>query len=78
MADVLVGIDGHIALPEIVRKKYHLTPETPIRLIETRSGILLVPITDEPMGDELAQELAEWQALSLECWDRFPYVSAKQ
>jgi hypothetical protein len=50
-----------------------MRPETPVRIIETRSGILLVPLTKEPMSVELEQELAEWQLLSMESWNRFPY-----
>lgn len=61
-----------------MREKYHLTPETSLRLIETRTGILLVPITDEPMSEELAGELAEWQSLSLESWDMFPYEEIRE
>jgi hypothetical protein len=37
----------------------------PVRLVETRTGILLVPLTDEPMSDELTRELEEWQALGI-------------
>jgi bifunctional DNA-binding transcriptional regulator/antitoxin component of YhaV-PrlF toxin-antitoxin module len=69
----MVGHSGEIALPNAVRERYGLTPETPLRLIETRSGILLVPLTDEPMNPELELELAEWQALSVQTWDSFPY-----
>ena len=78
MANVLIGIDGQIELPDTVREKYHLTPETSLRLIETRTGILLVPITDELMSEELAGELAEWQSLSLESWDMFPYEEIRE
>ena len=78
MANVLIGIDGQIELPDTVSEKYHLTPETPLRLIETRTGILLIPITDEPMSDDLAGELAEWQSLSLDCWDMYPYEEIRE
>ena len=44
-----------------------------MRLIETRSGLLLVSLTNAPLSEELAQELQEWQALGAEAWARFPY-----
>jgi bifunctional DNA-binding transcriptional regulator/antitoxin component of YhaV-PrlF toxin-antitoxin module len=68
-----VGPAGQIALPDKVRDRYVLAPATPIRLIETRGGILLVPLGDAPMSPELAEELADWQALGAESWDRFPF-----
>ena len=45
----------------------------PIRVIETASGILLIPQTNEPMSAALQEELAAWQSLSAEAWDQFPY-----
>jgi hypothetical protein len=42
-------------------------------MVETDSGILLVPLTAEPMSPELQQESEEWQSLSLETWGTFPY-----
>jgi bifunctional DNA-binding transcriptional regulator/antitoxin component of YhaV-PrlF toxin-antitoxin module len=73
MANILVGADGNIAIPDDVREKYQLEPETALRLVETRNGILLVPLTDAPMSEELERELAEWQDLSLDTWQLFPY-----
>ena len=72
-ATLTIKNDGQITLPDEVRSRYGLRPDTPIRLIETRTGILLVPLTSEPMSAELAQELSEWQSLSAETWDMFPY-----
>jgi bifunctional DNA-binding transcriptional regulator/antitoxin component of YhaV-PrlF toxin-antitoxin module len=63
-------------LPESVRERYGLSPDTPVRVVETRTGILLVPLTDAPMSPELARELAEWQSLSTESWSAFPYEDA--
>lgn len=63
---LMMEADGKIALPESARDRYHLSPDTRLRLIETRHGILLVPLTDEPMGEALAAELAEWQTLGAE------------
>ena len=48
-------------------------PHSPIRVIETQAGALLIPLTDGPMAISLIQELAEWQALSASTWDIFPY-----
>jgi bifunctional DNA-binding transcriptional regulator/antitoxin component of YhaV-PrlF toxin-antitoxin module len=68
-----VGPAGEIELPDGVRDRYGLAPATPIRIIETRGGILLIPLSDEPMSAELAEELAQWQALSAESWEMFPF-----
>jgi hypothetical protein len=66
---------GAIALPRRVQKRYGFTAKTPIRVIETQSGILLVPLTDTPMTENLQQELREWQNLAATAWDMFPYAS---
>lgn len=68
-----VATDGQIILPSDLRERYQLTPNTPVRLIETRNGILLVPLTGAPMSEELAQEIGAWQALAGETFDLFPY-----
>src|SRR5947209_3431424 len=68
-----VGPSGQIELPDKVRERYGLAPASPGRLIETRGGILLVPVSDAPMSPELAEELAQWQALSADAWEMFPY-----
>jgi AbrB family looped-hinge helix DNA binding protein len=73
MANLTVGRGGEIVIPDPVRDRYGLAPDTPVRIVETRSGILLVPLTDEPMSAELEQELEEWQSLSLQTWMMFPY-----
>jgi AbrB family looped-hinge helix DNA binding protein len=73
MANLTVGRAGEIVLPDPVRDRYGLAPDTPVRIVETRSGILLVPLTDEPMSAELEQELEEWQSLSVQTWTMFPY-----
>ena len=65
------GPHGEIALPANLRKRHGITEDTPIRVIETRNGILLVPLTSEPMSPALAQELAEWQALAPRSWEMF-------
>ncbi len=72
MADLTLERDGRVTLPQVVRERYGMTAETPLRLIETRNGILLVPLTDEPMSEELAQELADWQAATIQSLPVFP------
>ncbi len=39
---------------------------------------MLVPLSDSPMSPELAEELAQWQALSAETWEMFPYQLTKR
>lgn len=73
MTNLTIGHDGKIALPSELRDRYDLKPETPIRVVETSDGILLIPITDAPMSAELAEELEEWQSLGAESWSQFPY-----
>jgi AbrB family looped-hinge helix DNA binding protein len=68
-----IGPAGEIELPDKVRERYGLTPSTRVRIIETGDGILLIPLSDAPMSPELAEELAEWQELGAETWERFPY-----
>lgn len=75
MTSLIVNESGEIAIPQETRERYHLTPHTPGRVIEMRSGILLVPLTEEPMSSipELERELADWQALSADSWAMYPY-----
>lgn len=55
--------DGKVTLPDAVQIRYGFKPNTAVRLIETKSGVLLVPLTDAPMSAALQAELEEWQAL---------------
>ena len=71
--NLIVEDGGKITLPEAVREHYGLAEDTPLRIIETRGGILLVPITSEPMTEELRSELEDWQALAAESLGQFPY-----
>jgi hypothetical protein len=50
-----------------------MAPATPVRIIETRGGVLLVPLGKTPMSPELAEELAQWQALGAATWEMFPF-----
>ena len=71
--NLIIEDGGKITLPDAVRDRYGLAQDTPLRMIETRNGILLIPLTDEPMSEALLSELEEWQALSAESFEMFPY-----
>jgi len=71
--NLVVEDGGKITLPETIREHYGLAEDTPLRIIETRGGILLVPITSEPMTEELRSELEDWQALAAESLAQFTY-----
>ena len=73
MTTLTMGNDGAITLPTAIQERCGMLPETPVELIETGSGILLVPLTSAPMSEALAQELQGWQALGQEAWAQFPY-----
>lgn len=72
-----VGARGEIALPGDLRRRYHLAPDTPVRVVETRGGILLVPLTGEAPKSDFANELTDWQSLGAGAWDLFPYDGAE-
>lgn len=69
------GPRGEITLPANLRARHGIASDTPIRVIETRNGILLVPLTDEPMSPALAQELEEWQSFAPASWEKFDYLN---
>ena len=64
---------GKVTIPEALRRRYGFAPNTPVRVIETHSGILLVPLTDAPMSDGLNAELAAWQSLGADTLATFPF-----
>jgi len=70
--------NGTITLPEDVADRYQIDDSTPVRIIETRGGILLVPLTDAAMDASLLQEVADWQVLGNETLASFPYESEDQ
>jgi hypothetical protein len=78
MSQNLTIENGRITLPKDVVGRYRLEDDTPLRMIETRSGILLIPLTKEPMSSALGAEIAEWQALGAESFELFPYESDEQ
>ena len=68
-----IGRGGEFTLPSDIQMRYGMLPETAIRLIETQAGVLLIPITDEPMSEALTQELRQWQELGRQSLEMFPY-----
>ena len=73
MTALLLEANGTIRLPQKSLKRYGFEQQTPVRVIETDEGILLVPLHSAPMSDELKQEIAEWQQAASETWDDFDY-----
>ena len=71
--NLIVEDDGKISLPDEVRDHYGLVQDTQLRVIETKSGILLVPLTGEPMSESLMRELDEWQSHGATSLEMFPY-----
>lgn len=70
---LLIEAGGKVTIPEAIRSRYGFEPNTAVRVIETQSGILLVPFTDAPMSDGLKAELAEWQSLGADALALFPF-----
>ena len=72
--DVLtVKESGDLTLPADIIERYQIEKEMQFRIIETQKGVLLIPLTDEPMSKELQEEIEEWQGLGGEGWDMFEY-----
>ena len=68
---------GDLTLPADIIERYQIENEMQFRIIETQKGVLLIPLTDERMTDELQTELEEWQELGAD-WDMFEYVEPTQ
>jgi len=68
-----ISKNGNLTLPSDVIERYQIEKDMQFRIIETQKGVLLIPLTDEPMNGELQAEIEEWQALGAEGWDRFDY-----
>lgn len=66
MSQNLVIQNGKITLPQDIIGRYRLDDETPVRMIETTNGILLIPLTNESMSSSLVEEIGEWQELGAE------------
>ena len=70
---LLIEAGGKVTIPEALRSRYGFEPNTAVRVVETQSGILLVPLTDAPMSDGLKAELAAWQSLGADALALFPF-----
>ncbi len=71
--NLVVEAGGRIRLPERITDRYNLAPDTELRIVEARGGILLVPLTDDPMSEDLQAELNEWQTLAQSSLEIFPF-----
>lgn len=76
--NLLVENGGKITLPEEVIDRYQLEEDTAIRVVETRNGILLIPLTGAPMNDALRAEIEEWQTLGIESLETFPFEDVEK
>ena len=70
---LVIEAGGKVTIPEALRNRYGFEPNTPVRVIEMQSGILLVPLTDAPMSEGLKAELADWQSLGADGLEMFPF-----
>ena len=73
MTTTIVDPAGAVVLPAELRTRYHLDPARIVRIVETRHGLLLVPLTDQPMPAEFQQEFDAWQSLDAAGWDAYPF-----
>ena len=78
MTRLKMKASGEIQLSRELRRRYGFKATTPIRLIETRYGVLLVPLTKGAMEEGLQKELADWQTLGAAAWDMFAFEEKRQ
>lgn len=67
---------GDLTLPAEIVGRYQIEREMQFRIIETKKGVLLIPLTDEPMNGELKAEIEEWQVIGGERWVMFEIQNA--
>ncbi len=65
--------NGKLTLPADITERYQFKKETRFRIIETQKGVLLIPLTAEPMNGELKAELEEWQTIGADAWEMFGF-----
>jgi bifunctional DNA-binding transcriptional regulator/antitoxin component of YhaV-PrlF toxin-antitoxin module len=70
--------NGKFTLPDEIVERYQFKRETQFRIIETQKGVLLIPLTDAPMNDELKSELEEWQTIGENAWEMFGFEENAQ
>lgn len=51
--------NGKFTLPDEIVERYKFKKQTQFRIIPTQKGVLLIPLTDAPVSDELNAELEE-------------------
>ena len=78
MNTTVIDSAGAVVLPAELRTRHHLDPATILRIVETRHGLLLVPMTHQPMPAEFQEELDAWQSLDAAGWDAFPFETSEQ
>ena len=65
--------NGKLTLPNDIVERYQFKRESQFRIVETQKGLLLIPLTDEPMSDELKTELEDWQTMGADVWEMFDF-----
>ncbi len=78
MSTATIDPTGSVLLSAELRSRYHLEPATTVRVVETRHGLLLIPLNNGPIPEALQRELDEWQSLDAAGWDKFPYEEPAQ
>ncbi len=72
MSTAMIDPAGSLLIPDGVGQRQGLLPNTKVRIVEMGCGMLVVPDDGEPMPQELADELAAWQAMGATAWNQFP------
>lgn len=65
--------NGKFTLPDEIVERYQFKKQTQFRIIPTQKGVLLIPLTDAPVSDELNAELEEWQTIGASSWETFDF-----
>jgi len=45
-----VSVRGQLVIPHKLRKKYGIEPHSQVRWIDTGQGLMLIPLTDDPVA----------------------------
>jgi bifunctional DNA-binding transcriptional regulator/antitoxin component of YhaV-PrlF toxin-antitoxin module len=78
MSTVTVGPGGELTIPADLLMRKGFKPDQPVRVVETRGGVLLVPLGEREIPDELVQELDAWQELTSESWAAFEFEETER
>ena len=70
--NVTIGSHGEIRLPEDVARRYGTRAAREVRLLQTRSGILIVPLVEDQPSAELQSEIEMWQQAGEDVWQSSP------